>query len=352
MQEIRHYIVQIAQGLSYLHDCGTIHMDIKPENILITPLDTVKIIDFGLARRLGTHDVLQVDFTRPHGTPYYAAPEQLELYRNDPRTDLYSLGLVFYEMLTGVLPFERSTKIAKVRQRLKEPPMPPSRHRPDIPEKIERIILKCLARDPRQRFSSAGAFIEALEATGTEPSRREEKSGVTPGKSKCQSDALTCSVYPTEPASMLRPYSILAAVADDDRADDVVAAALYEAITAGGGVTLLTVVQPEDDSELTRYGDAVRGKALAARLEKFVRRFRRLGIDPVVRIRPGSPADTIVDTAADIRADLIILGPSRKGLFKRIFGGGTIDRVLKKAPCRVLVARDVPAPRIPEEVDP
>ena len=112
----KHYIRQIAQALDYLHNCGIIHLDIKPENIIITPMDTVKIVDFGLARRLGAPDVLQEDFTRPHGTPYYAAPEQLDHYRDDPRTDLYSLALVYYEMLTGQLPFAKSKDLKRVRR--------------------------------------------------------------------------------------------------------------------------------------------------------------------------------------------------------------------------------------------
>jgi len=343
----RHYIRQIGQGLSYIHDCGIIHMDIKPENIIITPMDTIKIIDFGLARQLGTPDVLQEDFTRPHGTPYYAAPEQLEHYRDDPRTDLYSLAIVLYEMLTGELPFERTRDLARVRRRLKSDPVPPRTYRTSIPEAVEAVILKALSRDPDSRYPSLDAFVMALDEAGDD----KAAPGATPmpdPSAKLQA----CPVRSPSPRPGARYRHILAALDDNDKAETIVETALLEALDDQAAVTLLTVVLGNENDDWTRYADEVKGHRWGGRLEAFARRLRRFGIVPTVRIRSGDPADRIVETARKSSADLIVMGVSERAWFQRIFGGRTLDRVLKKAPCRVQIA-DAPLPsEFPWEADP
>jgi len=343
----RHYIRQIGQGLSYIHDCGIIHMDIKPENIIITPMDTIKIIDFGLARRLGAADVLQEDFTRPHGTPYYAAPEQLEHYRDDPRTDLYSLAIVLYEMLTGELPFERTLDLKKVRRRLKTDPIPPRTYRKTLSEAVEAVILKALSREPTGRYPSVDAFVRALdEADAYGAPVRAEPAPDPFGTPQA------CPVRPPSPRPDARYHHILAALDDNDKAETIVETALLEALNDRAAVTLLTVVSGNDNDDWTRYADEVKGHRWGRRLEAFARRLRRFGIMPTVRIRSGNPADLIVETARKSGADLIVMGVSKRAWFRRIFGGRTLNRVLNKAPCQVKIA-DAPLPsEFPWEADP
>ncbi len=341
LEAARHYLRQIGQGLSYIHDCGVIHLDIKPENIIVTPRDTVKIIDFGLARRLGAPDMLQEDFTRPHGTPYYAAPEQLERYRDDPRTDLYSLALVLYEMLTGELPFERTIDLGRVRRRLKTDPVPPRTYRREIPESVETVILKALDRYPDRRFPSIDAFVRALDEADDPGPQADARPATAPSV-----------VPPACPVRLDAHYRhILAAIDDSDQAQAIVETALLVALSDRVAVTLLTVVSDSGD-DWTRYADEVAGKRWGRRLESFTRRFRRFGIEPTVRILTGSPADRILETARDRNVDLIIMGASRRSWIKRLFGGRILDRVLKKAPCRVRIA-DVPLPsQFPWDDDP
>lgn len=327
----RHYISQIAQGLAHLHNCGIIHLDIKPENILLTPMDTVKIVDFGLARKLGTPDVLQQDFTMPHGTPYYAAPEQLSLYRDEPRTDIYSLAMVYYELLTGRLPFEKSQDPARVRRRLKVDPVPPRHYRPEIPEAIEQVILEALSRAPEARHASAEAFIKSLDRSHL-PMRNEGD----PSPSYPVATEIACPIRSAS-ESTAHPRGMVVALDDTETVDAVVQAALRASIANSTAVTLLTVVSGDKSDDWNRYGDEVRGKRWGRKLAHYARQFQRLGIDPVVRIRDGVPADVIVETAVTSRADLIIMGPPGKGWFKGLFGRRTIDRVMKRAPCRVKV---------------
>jgi len=343
----KHYTLQIAQALDYLHSCGVIHLDIKPENIIITPMDTVKIVDFGLARRLGDSDVLQEDFTRPHGTPYYVAPEQLERYRDDPRTDLYSLSLVFYEMLTGRLPFEKSKDLKRVRRRLKLDPIPPRHFRSDIPEEVDRFIVKSLSRDPGRRYASAREYMRALE-------RREATMAVSDGADLTHGyggTSDTCALRSPRRPSTTHPNGIVAALRDNAQAEMVVETALQEAVLKGATVTLLTVVCGDREDDWIRYADEVSGNKWGRRLEQFAQRFRHFGIDPIVRIRRGNPAEEIVETARNAKANVIIMGPSGQTILKRLFGGGTIARVLKHAPCRVVVAQENSSPVFPYDAD-
>ncbi|MBL0715434.1 MAG: serine/threonine protein kinase, partial [Desulfosarcina sp.] len=153
-ETVRQFVLQIAAGLDYIHGRDVIHLDIKPENIMVTPDDDLKIIDFGLARIKAATDLLSEDFMEPQGTPFYIAPEQLLGCRDDLRSDIYSLGMVFYEMLTGRLPFERSTRLAKVRRRLKSDPVPPRHYNPTIAPQIQEILLKSLEKDPAKRYQT------------------------------------------------------------------------------------------------------------------------------------------------------------------------------------------------------
>lgn len=341
------YTVQIAQGLSYLHDCGIIHLDIKPENILITPLERVKIIDFGLARQLGAPDLLFEDFVRPHGTPDYVSPEQLAHHRDDPRADQYSLALVLYEMLTGRLPFEKSQKISRARRRMKMTPPSPRRFREEIPAAMEAIILRALSADPQARYPSVAAFsgdLQAVELPAEALDRRPvTAASISPPDRGSHPSANQCPI----PAFNAIQPGILAAVADDDHAESVADAALQAAMADSLPVTLLTVVNSDAADEWIRYGDEARGKRLSRRLEQLSLKFRHFGIDPSVRIRSGTPAEVIVETATAIGVGLIVMGKSRKRFFKHLFGGGIFDRVLKNSPCRVVVAGRVQPPRFP-----
>ena len=156
-------IQQIADALSYLHGRGIIHLDLKPENIMITVDSQVKLLDFGFATKEGLPDLLTEDFFLPHGTPDYIAPEQIVGHRREIRSDIYSLGILLYEMLIGRLPYSSSTRLSKTRRRLKFDAVPPRHYDQTIPPQIQQIILKCLERQPENRYNSAMALAEDLQ---------------------------------------------------------------------------------------------------------------------------------------------------------------------------------------------
>src|SRR5579859_364154 len=156
--------LQVCAALDHAHTHGIIHGDLKPENIAIAPDGTAKLMDFGLARYLGSDQAE----TRLMGTVLYLAPEQARGQVVDARADLYALGVVLYEALTGRLPFTGDDPLAVIAQHLSTPPTPPRELRPDLPPALEAIILRLLAKDPDERYASAREVKEALAAIPTD----------------------------------------------------------------------------------------------------------------------------------------------------------------------------------------
>lgn len=154
---------QLLSGLGHAHEAGVLHRDIKPRNILITPENQVKIMDFGLAKILQSSDVT-VTQTRA-GTLYYMSPEQVKgLSKVDNRSDLYSLGMTFYEVLTGKVPFNRDDPELKILETIvKQKLPPPTQYVPEIPADLSAIIMKCLEKEPDKRYPSAKKMAEALD---------------------------------------------------------------------------------------------------------------------------------------------------------------------------------------------
>ncbi len=161
-------ITQIGAALDYAHRAGVIHRDIKPSNVLMDG-DWALLSDFGLAKMV-ERSIELTDTGVGMGTPAYMSPEQGMGKKVDHRTDIYSLGIILFEMLTGQVPHKAETPIATVMKRINEPlPLPRSLN-PNIPEAVERVILKALAVDPEQRFDRAGEMAQALKAAfGDQP---------------------------------------------------------------------------------------------------------------------------------------------------------------------------------------
>jgi predicted Ser/Thr protein kinase len=154
--------IQIAEGLEAAHRANVVHRDVKPQNIMVLEAgDDIKLMDFGIARLRDSGTSVTRAGTMM-GTPDYMAPEQIEGQAITEKTDLYSFGVVLYEMLTGTAPFRASTQAAVLTKQLQEQPVPPSRLRPEIPRELEAIVLKALEKDPANRERDMAAIVRAL----------------------------------------------------------------------------------------------------------------------------------------------------------------------------------------------
>jgi serine/threonine-protein kinase len=154
---------QLAAALAAAHGVSVVHRDLKPQNILLDRDDHVYVSDFGIAKTLESDRTRVTRTGAVLGTPMYMSPEQVEGKPVDHRSDLYTLGLIFYEMLTGVLPFSGDTTFQLMYQRVHEVPKRPELVIPDLPPYLSRICLKCLEKEPAKRYQSAGEILADLE---------------------------------------------------------------------------------------------------------------------------------------------------------------------------------------------
>ena len=165
-RESLHFITQIMRGLSHAHSRGIIHRDIKPQNIMVLRDGSVKVADFGIACLADSAQTLTQEAL---GSVHYLSPEQARGDRPDARSDIYSSGVVLYEMLTGRLPFEGESAVSVAIQHLSSIPLAPREINPDIPEQLELICMKAMAPDLEHRYQSADAMIADLEAFRKNP---------------------------------------------------------------------------------------------------------------------------------------------------------------------------------------
>ncbi len=158
--------IAICDALEYIHKAGVIHRDLKPENIMVDSEDHIKLIDFGLAGEVAGRRLTFAHITKSMGTPDYISPEQIKGHRGDARSDVYSLGIMLYEMLTGQVPFRGPNPLASMNQRLVSDPELASDIDPALTRSLQEILWRALERDPRNRYPSARQFAWDLQHQG------------------------------------------------------------------------------------------------------------------------------------------------------------------------------------------
>ncbi len=154
--------INVLDALEYIHENGVVHRDLKPENIMVDDHDNIKLIDFGIAGDSEARRLTYANFTATLGTADYISPEQVKGKRGDARSDIYAMGVILYEMLTGRQPFSGSSPLEIMNDRLLNFPMPPSVADPEVSPQLQEVLYRALERDPKNRYGNARDFAHDL----------------------------------------------------------------------------------------------------------------------------------------------------------------------------------------------
>ncbi len=192
--EALNYIGEVLNALNYAHHQHVIHRDIKPANIMVTPEGAVKVMDFGIARAGDGHSLTMTGTTL--GSLGYMSPEQVQGEATDARSDLYSVGVSLYEMVTGQRPFRADSDFSLMTAHVRELPKPPVELQPGLPPTLNEIILMSIAKEPAQRFQSAEAFANALSSV-----RGEASAANVAALKASEASTVECTILPSIPAN-------------------------------------------------------------------------------------------------------------------------------------------------------
>ena len=211
VEQAVHIVDGILTALDYSHRAGVVHRDIKPGNVMVTSTGQVKVMDFGIARAISDSSATIAQTSAILGTAQYFSPEQARGEAVDARTDLYSTGVVLYELLTGRPPFQGETAVATAYQHVSEAPTPPSRINPAVTPALDAVVLHALAKDRFERFQTAGDFAHDLDAALT---------GKVVDRAPAGED-FTSTLFGVNPSSSAASEAALRRLADDDDDDRV-----------------------------------------------------------------------------------------------------------------------------------
>ncbi len=373
-EEVAKVGAALATALHSLHLQEAIHLDLKPSNVMIRPSGEAVLIDFGLAHHAHYPDLLAEEIRSPIGSAPYISPEQVMGVRWEPRSDVFALGVLLYEMATGRLPFGAPTSLSALRQRRWRDPSPPRALVPSVPEWLQEAILRCLEPDPADRYPSAAQAAFDLanpEHVGvTERGRRTRRDGpLAVFRRYIKAAGFEPGEGPAPTVRLAGPSIVLVAIATQ-HSDEAQLDALREAVRrvrAGGGnqrFACVTVIRPAPELGGTTEEEA----ATSQRIKHLV--LLRHWAEPLALgpgqisfhvLESGDPADAILKYARMNQVDQIVIGaPPRDVQLRGMLGTmstkvssdaapeplqiirllGTVStKVATEAPCTVTVVR-------------
>jgi protein-serine/threonine kinase len=357
LDEVVELGARIAAAIHDLHRQRVAHLDLKPENVLLRADGTAVLVDFGLARHDALPDLLDEEFRQPMGSWPYIAPEQVKLVRNDPRSDLFALGVMLYQFTTGELPFGEPRSMRALRRRLRVHPAPPRVLRVDCPPWLQELILCCLEVDPGKRYQTAAHLALALADPRQIPLTARARVGVTSGwLAQLRRRYFQVSQPPSAPmargarSQVVKSPIILAAV-DPSEAGAELAAQVREtarrivlaepearlACVSVLKTGLLSVDDYEDAHGANRHVQHL------AALKHWARPISKLlnldeGRLTFHVLESTDPAAALVEFAQRNGVDQIVMGARGHSAVRRYLGSVS-SQVVAQAPCTVTVVR-------------
>jgi hypothetical protein len=361
--EVARFGFATAMALDELHRQDVVHLDLKPTNILFRPNGEAVLIDFGLARHAHYPDLLAEELRIPLGNWAYMAPEQLMGVRCDPRSDLYALGAILYELATGRMPFGLPSSSSELRKRLYRDPVPPRSLVPSIPDWMQEILLRCLEVDARDRYSSARDLATALSTPSqvviTERGLRQRRANLwTLARRRFAASRFTPA--PCPPPSVPPDVVRLVVVAIDlRRAGESLREAMRDAARDAAAadprcrIACVTVVPPAYG--LIGEGDANTATGRQIRCLVELRHWARPLELPEERVtyhvlESENPAAALGDYATTNDVDHILIGPP-PDMAPMLRIGGVAAQLIADARCSITVVRPRAADHAPEKAE-
>ena len=348
---------RVATALHELHRQHLVHLDVKPSNIMFRPDGTAVLVDFGLSRHDKLPDLLEEEFRLPMGTGPYMSPEQVQFVRNDPRSDLFALGVMLYHFTTGERPFGAPNTVRGLRRRLYVDPMPPRALRDECPPWLQEVILKCLEVKPERRYQSAAQLALDLQSPGqvalTARAERRRQSGAVKTFKRWffALGAEAQREHGLGIASQVMKSPIIVAAVDVEHAGDALLDQLRETVrrivvTEPGArlacVSVMKTARIGVDELVDETGQSKHVKQLVG-LKHWARPISKaLTLDEgrltFHVLEAPDAATALVDFAQRNQVDHIVMGARGAGVLRRYLGSVS-SQVVAQADCTVTVVR-------------
>jgi eukaryotic-like serine/threonine-protein kinase len=349
--EVAEIGLKIAAALDDLHRQHVIHLDIKPSNIMFRPTGEAVLLDFGLSHHDLLPDLMKEEFRVPFGTAPYMSPEQLLGVRNDPRSDLFALGVLLYFFSTGVRPFGESQTMYGMRRRLWRDPVPPRQLKSDYPPWLQEIVLRCLEIEPAWRYPTAAQLAFELSHPGqvklTKRSERLKRDPLTTVLRRRFNKDLTRSITLPATAAQIASAPIIAVAVDPTEGSAqlndalrTTAARILASVPAARLACLNVLKQGRITIDLTldEEGHNKRIDRLVA-LRHWAEPLKLADDRLTVHVLEAvDPARAILEFAQANHVDHIVIGARQNSLLRNLLGSVSA-KVAAEAPCTVTVVR-------------
>lgn len=368
-------VKKIVRALAELHRRHIVHLDIKLSNIMITPDGEVRIIDFGLANHLDLPDMIFESFQEPKGTPAYIAPEQFFGVRDEPRSDIFSIGTMLYEMTTSKLPFPDAHSELGVISRIKGEVVSPRQYEPELSEAFAELVMTCLQNVPDKRFENMDALYAALEQLETLTPNTEFVVPVraAPERLSVSSRAGYLARITSEFIRLFRSekgdrldeikewivrhkekhtprFRIIAALDNEEGArtaslnQAILKQAFRQASLQPSLITVLTVLKDHNvalattDRERNELNQAYQDAR--AGMIKLIADYVSDDLPIGINIRSGEPVDAISNCVTDLNANLLVIGTRKRNALSRFVLGSTAYKVITTLSCPVIIVNE------------
>ena len=341
----------VALAVHSLHQQNTVHLDLKPANVLIRPDDSAVLLDFGLSCNALYPDLLAEQLRKAVGSPAWIAPEQVVGVRGDPRSDIFAIGVMLYQLATGALPFGAPQTPAGIRQRLWMDPPPPRKLRPDLPEWFQEVILRCLEPEAAQRYPSAAHLAFDLrhpeQITVTEKGRNTTGTGFrTHFKRWIKAAGMHYQPSPL-PAHQIEEVPIVMVAIPHKDVSDATLYSLRQAVARsmgtrpGARLACVTVISP---GQTSTSNDASSETSLHRRylasLRQWAQPLEMPGHQTSFHVlESGDVAQALINYAAGNHVSLIVMGAATHGLMTQRIVATVPIKVAMDAPCTVILVK-------------